>query len=89
MQSHVTRRYRALYAKLPAETRRDANAAYCMWKADPFHSSLQFKELEDMEGIWSVRIGFGWRALATKEGDEVTWFWIGSHANYDKWIREH
>jgi hypothetical protein len=34
--------------------------------------------------MWSARVGIGWRALATRQGDELLWFWIGSHADYNK-----
>jgi hypothetical protein len=27
-----------------------------------------------------------YRALATDVGDDLVWFWIGSHADYDKLI---
>jgi hypothetical protein len=25
-----------------------------------------------------------YRALGVREGDEIIWFWIGSHADYDR-----
>ena len=28
--------------------------------------------------------GDGYRALSLREADRVTWFWIGSHSEYDK-----
>jgi hypothetical protein len=28
------------------------------------------------------------RALALLEDDEITWFWIGTHADYDKLIAQ-
>jgi hypothetical protein len=34
--------------------------------------------------IFSARVGLGYRALAVKEESAVIWFWIGSHADYDK-----
>ena len=43
--------------------------------------SLAFKSTEP---IYSVRISRGYRALGLRDGDLVTWFWIGSHADYDK-----
>jgi hypothetical protein len=36
------------------------------------------------EPIDSVRISRGYRALGLRDGDLVTWFWIGSHTDYDK-----
>jgi len=38
------------------------------------------------EPLYSVRIGRGWRALGLLEEETVTWFWIGSHADYDRLI---
>jgi hypothetical protein len=38
------------------------------------------------EDVWSVRIGINWRALEVREGDTMIWFWIGSHADYDRLI---
>jgi hypothetical protein len=51
---------------------------------DPSHPSLQFKRVHAKEPIYSVRIGLGWRAVGVRSDDTVVWFWIGSHAEYDK-----
>jgi hypothetical protein len=58
---------------------------YQLWEQDPQHPSLRFKLLEGK--VWSVRVGGHYRALAEVEGDEVTWFWIGPHATYDRLTR--
>jgi hypothetical protein len=34
-----------------------------------------------------VRIGIHYRALAVEEGNDVVWFWIGTHAEYDLLLR--
>lgn len=34
--------------------------------------------------MWSVRVGLSYRALGTDNPDGIVWFWIGSHAQYDK-----
>ena len=39
-----------------------------------------------MPSVYSVRITLSYRALAIVEGDKVTWFWIGSHADYTRLI---
>jgi hypothetical protein len=36
---------------------------------------------------WSVRVGIGYRALAVAGDDGPVWFWIGSHAEYDRIIQ--
>jgi len=30
------------------------------------------------------RVGIAYRAVAALDGGTLTWFWIGSHADYDK-----
>ncbi len=50
-------------------------------KADPYHPSLHFKQIGK---LWSARVGIAYRALAVRTGDDLVWFWIGSHADYDK-----
>ena len=39
-----------------------------------------------MKPIYSVRIALGWRAVGILEGEEMIWFWIGSHAEYDRLV---
>jgi len=36
--------------------------------------------------VWSVRITLGYRALGIVDGDIITWFWIGSHQDYERQI---
>jgi hypothetical protein len=65
---------------------RTARRAFRLWKADPAYPGLRFKKIHGGEEIYSVRIGIGWRAVGFKENDVITWFWIGSHADYDRLI---
>ena len=37
-----------------------------------------------LKPFYSVRISRGYRALGLKEGKAITWFWIGSHTEYEK-----
>jgi hypothetical protein len=48
---------------------------------DPHHPSLHLKK---MGRFWSVRVGLHYRALAVETESDRVWFWIGSHADYDK-----
>ena len=61
-----------------------AKEKYKLWRSEPFHPSLHFKELRP--GLWSVRITSNYRALALRDNDVVVWFWIGTHAEYDRLI---
>lgn len=86
MDSHVTRRFRKLFRELDPGIKRDAKQAYRLWLSDHYHPGLHFKPLEGHQNLWSVRIGLNHRALGVKDGDEITWVWIGSHDDYDKRI---
>ena len=68
---------------MPKEVRDLADRNYTLLKSDPSHSSLHFKKVG---ALWSVRVGLHYRALATEVGDDRVWFWIGSHAEYDKLV---
>jgi hypothetical protein len=45
-----------------------------------------YEEQSVEEAIYSVRITKGYRALGLLEDGGITWFWIGSHADYDELI---
>jgi len=69
------------YRQLPLEVRKLADKNFKLLKADPKHPSLHFKKIDR---LWSVRVGAHYRALALDRSAGVVWFWIGSHADYDK-----
>lgn len=74
------------FARLPNEVQEQARRAYSVWRTTPSHPGLRFKPIQGHVGLYSVRVGLGWRALGRLEGNTVTWFWIGSHADYDALI---
>jgi hypothetical protein len=73
----------AAYQALPPPVRKLADANYALLKSDPRHPSLQFKKVGRYQ---SVRVGLRYRALAVDVDDGCLWFWIGSHADYDRLI---
>jgi hypothetical protein len=48
------------------------------------HPGLRFKRIHNSDTLYSVRVGYGYRAVGLLEDDEITWIWIGSHADYDR-----
>jgi hypothetical protein len=84
MNSHTTRRFREAFRILPPKIRRQARQAYKLFQQNPAHPSLHFKRVHPSQPIYSVRINIDYRALGVKDGDEIAWFWIGIHADYDK-----
>jgi len=69
---------------LPEQVQRQAKIAYSRFQQDPFHPGLQFKQVHEVKPIYSARISRDYRAVGIKNGDEIVWFWIGSHSDYDK-----
>jgi hypothetical protein len=83
VNSVITAGFRALLGQLPDSVRQQASRTYALWRVDPHHPSLQFKRVSQRQPIYSARVGLGYRVLGLWEGDTITWFWIGSHAEYD------
>ncbi|WP_442947459.1 ParE family toxin-like protein [Nostoc sp.] len=86
MKSVVLPSFWSEYRQLNSEIRQSARKAYWLWAENPFHPSLHFKCINTQEDIWSVRVTRGYRALGVLEEDTVTWFWIGSHDNYERFF---
>ncbi len=87
MTSKTTDRFRKAYAQLPEHVRRRAREAYRLFRDNPNHPGLRFKQVHATQPIYSARVGLGYRALALRDGDVVVWFWIGTHADYDRLVR--
>lgn len=66
---------------LPNEAKNLAVKSYKLWKSNHLHPSLEYKKIS--ESIRSIRIGDHYRALAQVKNDVITWFWIGTHEEYN------
>jgi len=82
--SHARPSFGRAYADLDPRVQEAARRSYGLFADNPAHPSLRFKKLTGHDRIWSVRINDSYRALAERDGDTVTWFWIGSHNEFDK-----
>lgn len=71
------------YESLPRSVRKLADKQFELLKVNPDHRSLRFKKVGH---LWSVRIGIRYRALGVDVEGGILWFWIGTHADYDKII---
>ena len=72
-----------IIASFPPEVRALADKNFQLLKADPKHPSLHFKKIDK---LWSVRVGAHYRALGLDRPEGVVWFWIGTHADYDRML---
>lgn len=83
MRHSASKRFWRRLAELPDPIQRLARENFELLKSNPRHSSLHLKKVGQ---LWSVRIGLSHRALGSDSGDRVVWFWIGTHAEYDRLV---
>jgi len=81
----ATTRFWKLFERLPEHIQKTAKRNFDLLKTDPLHPSLHFKKVGN---FWSVRVGINHRALSIKDGQGFIWVWIGSHAEYERMIKE-
>jgi hypothetical protein len=86
VKSRTTKRFPDAFEALPAEVQEQAREAYRLFLQDPQHPSLRFKRVHPSRPVYSARINLDYRALGIRDNDEIIWFWIGSHADYDRMI---
>lgn len=83
MRHRATARFWECYDALPQEVQRLADRCYELLRQDPQHPSLHFRQIGR---FWSARVGLHYRVLAVEDGDDLVWFWIGTHAEYDRLV---
>ena len=72
------------YNKLPKKVQNLANEKFELFKQNPNHPSLEFAKKGN---VWTVNIGIHYRAIGYKEYNNIIWFWIGSHEDYNKLMK--
>ena len=72
------------HRKLPKNIQQLANKNFDLLKTNINHPSLHVKKVKE---YWSVRVGVKHRALAVESKEGLVWFWIGTHAEYDRLIK--
>lgn len=74
------------YRQLPKDIRELADKNHELLRVNPQHPSLQLKKIGTPRQLWSVRVGMHYQALGLDKPEGIVWFWIGSHAEYDKML---
>jgi len=80
MNSFLLPEFLVLYRVLPESVRRQA---YALFQQSPRHPSLRFRQAHPTRPIFSTRVGRHDRAVGIRQGEDIFWFWIGSHAEYN------
>ena len=83
MKHRAQSRFWRCYRELPKEIQDLADRSYALLLKDSSYPSLHFKRVGS---FWSSRVGLHYRALALEAEQDLVWFWIGSHADYDKLV---
>ena len=83
MKHLATSRFWRCYHSLPVGVRELADRNFAQLKVDSGHPSLHFKKVG---AFWSARVGLHYRALASEAGENHVWYWIGTHAEYDRLV---
>lgn len=83
MRHTASKRFWQCFEALPAEVQALARRNFALLRAEPSHPSLHLKSVGK---FYSVRVGLYYRALGVPVAMGVHWFWIGTHAEYDKLV---
>ena len=84
MISRTTPSFWRALAQLNGNDRKAAQRAFRLLVEDPGHNSLFFKKLSGHRDLWSARVSLNIRVVAQRNGEVVTWVWIGNHGEFDK-----
>ena len=82
MKSRTTTEFRKLFADLSKQVQEQTRAAYRQSKEDPSYPSLRFKKVHPELPIYRKR------RVGQLDGDTVIWFWVGSHAEYERLLEQ-
>jgi len=74
--------------RVAKEVQERARRAYRRFQENPHHPGLRFKKVHDEPSVYAVRISQDHRALGALEHDQITWFWIGSHEEYERLLEQ-
>ena len=81
MNHYASSDFWAGYRTLPTGIQALADKSFALLKSDPRHPSLHFKRVGEFH---SVRVGLHYRALGVSVPGGISWFWIGTHTDYDR-----
>ena len=88
MTSHTTQSFRDAFAGLPKGIQSRARAAYRRFRTNPHHTGLQLKKVHRTRPVYSARVTADYRVMGIMEGDEIVWFWIGKHEEYERLLKQ-
>lgn len=73
---------------MPNHVARRAAKALELLEDNERHPSLHLKRIKGAKDAWSIRVTKDYRMVGYRSGETVTWFWIGTHAGYDRLLKQ-
>jgi hypothetical protein len=73
---------------LPKTIHAQTRSAYRRFRANPHHTGLHFKKVHRTRPVYSARINDDYRVVGMLDGDEIVWFWIGKHEEYERLLKQ-
>jgi hypothetical protein len=89
MNSLTTEEFWKCYGLLPDAVKKEARKAYKQFVQNPYYPGLRFKRIHSSQPIFSIRITRNHRAIGVQKGNDIVWFWIGSHSNYSEICKKY
>ena len=89
MKSRITDDFWECYKRLPESIKMQAREAFRLFINEPFHPGLHFKRIHANRPIFSIIITKDYRAVGIQQGDDIIWFWIGSHSGYEELLKRY
>jgi hypothetical protein len=86
MNSKTTKRFWQCYEKLPENIKKQAKDSYKIFQINPYYPGLRFKQIHSTRPIFSIRITKNYRAIGVIQRNAIIWFWVGSHADYERML---
>jgi hypothetical protein len=85
MKHYASPSFWELYEKLPKHIQSLADKNFVLLKENPRHPSLHLKTIDQYT---SARVGVKYRSLAVEIDEGLLWFWVGTHADYDRLLKQ-
>jgi len=84
VKHHANPQFWKCYYDLPSTIQKLADENFALLKDNPRHPSLRFK---NVGRFCSARVGRRYRVLGVVSEQDIVWFWIGTHSEYDILIK--
>ena len=77
------------FDELPDDIRELAEENYQLWKTNPHHPKLRFKQILESPKVFSFRVGLRHRTVGVETPDgHMAWFWVGSIDDFRRTVEE-